>query len=147
MKVWKNLANIVLKKKPTLKSSLRTVRTPGSRNASHRYNTDSRLLCQKQNKTKRSKMKISTNKRTTTASKFQFTGDSIFISICRGPSDKKQKSLKTRGVERHAPPNFVFKPTIKMVQSGTYLDIILGLKFQLFFLRCRLHVNFMIQGC
>ena len=38
--------------------------------------------------------------------------------VIRGLSDKKQKSLKTRGFRGI----FFFKPTIKMVQSGTYLD-------------------------
>ena len=49
-------------------------------------------------------------------------------ALFRGPSDKKQKSLKIGGSE-----GFFFKPTIKMVQSGTYLDIISGLTFQLLF--------------
>ena len=44
--------------------------------------------------------------------------------------------------------DFFFKPTIKMVQSGTYLEnVYFGLEILTVFLRCRLHINFMIQGC
>ena len=39
--------------------------------------------------------------------------------MIRGPSDKKQKSLKTRG-SRGMPPRILLKPTIKMAQSGNH---------------------------
>ena len=48
----------------------------------------------------------------------------LVITIIQG-SDKKQNSLKTRGVRRTCPPPppNLKNPTIKMEQSGTYLDI------------------------
>ena len=44
------------------------------------------------------------------------------------------------------PPGILLKLTIKMVQSGTYLDIFRTWNYNRFFLGCREHINFMIQG-
>ena len=56
----------------------------------------------------------------------------IYIYI-RGPSETKQNSLKARGVRGHAPrPQFLLEPTIKMVPSGTYLDIFRACNFNCF---------------
>ena len=48
----------------------------------------------------------------------------------------KSKNLSKGGGPEACALGFLFKPTITMVQSGTYLDIIIsGLKFQLGFLK------------